>query len=324
MSGTDKLCTYFNRAWLDFTGRTLEQELGNGWSEGVHPEDLDRCYSSYAQAFDARQGFKLEYRLRRHDGEYRWILDCGVPRYSPDASFCGYIGSCVDISDLKLSQQEMEELSGRLIHAQEEERKRVARELHDNFGQRLVVLSMELAQHLSKPENPPQVEVFLRELSEKIKEISRAMNLTAHQLHSSHLEVLGLVSAVQGLCHEFSRQYGIEAEFIHSGMSFSISAEVALCLFRVVQEGLQNIAKHSGALSCRVEITGSREGVRLCISDSGLGFDPAQFKLKPGLGFVSMRERLRLVGGQITVESQPSRGTRLDIRVPLAAMTTAA
>ncbi len=324
MSGTDKLCTYFNKAWLDFTGRTLEQELGNGWTEGVHPDDLDRCCSGYAQAFDARREFKMEYRLRRYDGEYRWILDCGVPRYSPDRSFCGYIGSCVDISDLKLSQQEMEELSGRLIHAQEEERKRVARELHDDFGQRLVVLSMELAQHLSKPENPPQVEVFLRELSEKLKELSRAMNLTAHQLHSSHLEVLGLVSAVQGLCHEFSRQYGIEAEFSHSGMSFRISAEVALCLFRVVQEGLQNIAKHSGALSCRVEITGSREGIRLCISDSGLGFDPAQFKLKPGLGFVSMRERLRLVGGSINVESQPSRGTRLDVRVPLAAMTTAA
>lgn len=324
MSGTDKLCTYFNRGWLDFTGRTLEQELGNGWTEGVHPEDLDRCCSSYVQAFDARQKFKLEYRLRRHDGEYRWILDCGVPRYSPDASFCGYIGSCVDVSDLKLSQQEMEKLSGRLIHAQEEERKRVARELHDDFGQRLVVLSMELGQHLSQPGTPPQIDACLRDLSEKLKEISRAMNVTAHQLHSSHLEVLGLVSAVQGLCHEFSRQYGIEAAFIHSGMSLRLPAEVALCLFRVVQEGLQNIAKHSGALSCRVEIRGSREGVQLCISDSGIGFDPAQLRLKPGLGFVSMRERLRLVGGQITVESQPLRGTQLDIRVPFAAMTNAA
>ncbi|HEY6308784.1 MAG TPA: PAS domain-containing protein [Candidatus Angelobacter sp.] len=324
MSGTDKLCNYFNKGWLAFTGRTMEQELGDGWTEGVHPEDREGCFSSYAQAFDARQGFKLEYRLRRHDGEYRWIMDSGVPRYSPDGSFCGYIGSCIDITDLKLSQQEMEELSGRLIHAQEEERKRVARELHDNFGQKLVVLSMELAQHLSRPENPPQIEAWLRDLSEKLKEISRAMNVTAHQLHSSHLEVLGLVSAVQGLCLEFSRQYGIEASFSHSGMPFRVPSEVALCLFRVVQEGLQNIAKHSGALSCRVEITGSSEGIHLSISDSGIGFDSARLKLKPGLGFVSMRERLRLVGGQITVESQPNRGTRLDIRVPVAAMTTAA
>lgn len=324
MSGTDKLCTYFNRGWLDFTGHSLEQELGDGWAAGVHPEDLDRCLSGYTQAFDARQPFKLEYRLLRHDGQYRWIMDCGVPRYSPDGSFCGYIGSCIDITDLKLFQQEMEELSGRLIHAQEEERKRVARELHDNFGQKLVVLSMELAQHLSKPENPPQVEACLRGLSTQLKEIARAMNVTAHQLHSAHLEVLGLVSAVQELCHEFSRQYGIEAAFSHAGMPSRVPAEVALCLFRVVQEALQNIAKHSGAASCRVELTGSDEGIQLCITDFGVGFDTARLKLKPGLGFVSMRERLRLVGGQINVESQPSQGTRLDIRVPLAAMTTAA
>ena len=324
MSGPDKLCTYFNKGWLDFTGRTVNEELGDGWIAGVHPEDRDPCMSGYIEAFDRRQDFKLEYRLRRHDGQYRWIMDCGVPRFSPDGSFLGYIGSCIDISDLKLSQQEMEELSGRLIHAQEEERKRVARELHDNFGQKVIVLSMELAQHLSKPENPPQVEACLRSLGGQLKEIARAMNVTAHQLHSSHLEVLGLVSAVQGLCHEFSRQYGIEAVFQHTHVPSRIPGEIALCLFRVVQEGLQNIAKHSGARSCQVELAAFDEGIQLSISDSGVGFDTSRLKLKPGLGFVSMRERLRLVGGQITVDSRPSQGTRLEIRVPLATMTTAA
>jgi PAS domain S-box-containing protein len=324
MSGSDKLYTYFNRGWLNFTGRTLEQELGEGWTASVHPEDLERCLSGHGKAFEARSEFKLEYRLRRRDGHYRWIMDYGVPRYCPDGSFCGYIGSCIDISDLKASQQEMEDLSGRLIHAQEEERKRVARELHDNFGQRLVVLSMELAQHLAKPDTPAHVEAWLRDLSANLTEISRAMNVTAHQLHSAHLEVLGLVSAVQGLCHEFSRQHGIEVTFRQANMPSTVSSEVALCLFRVLQESLQNIAKHSNALTCRVEITGSGEGIDLCIADSGVGFDVARLKLKPGLGFVSMRERLRLVGGQINVESQPSRGTRLNIHVPLAAMTTAA
>jgi PAS domain S-box-containing protein len=324
MSGADQLCTYFNKGWLDFTGRSLEQELGNGWTAGVHPEDLDRCLNIYAQAFEARRDFKMEYRLRRHDGEYRWVMDCGVPRYSPDKSFCGYIGTCIDVTDLKRSQQEMEELSGRLIHAQEEERRRVARELHDNFGQKLVVLSMELAQHLSKPENPPQIEACLRDLSEKLKEVSRAMNVTAHQLHSSHLEVLGLVSAIQGLCHEFTRQYGIEAAFSHTAVPSRVPADIALCLFRVVQEGLQNVAKHSCARTCSVELMGTREGIHLRVSDSGIGFDTARLKLKPGLGFISMRERLRLVGGEITVDSKPSEGTLLDVHVPLASMTTAA
>jgi PAS domain S-box-containing protein len=324
MSAVDKLCTYFNKGWLAYTGRTLEQEIGDGWTAGVHPEDLARCMSTYSQSFDDRKEFKLEYRLRRHDGEYRWIMDCGVPRFLSDGSFCGYIGSCIDIADLKRSQQELEDLSGRLIHAQEEERKRVARELHDNFGQRLTVLSMELAQRLAAPHTPAQVSDCLHEISDKLKEISRAMNSTAHQLHSAHLEVLGLVSAVQGLCDEFSRQYGINASFRHHTMPAHIPSDVALCLFRIVQEGLQNVAKHSGALSCEVTLEGSREGLRLVIKDPGIGFDPARLKMKPGLGFVSMRERLRMVGGEMTVESSPQRGTELSVRVPHASMTTAA
>lgn len=104
MSGTDKLCNYFNKPWLDFTGRTLEQEMGNGWAEGVHPDDFQRCLNTYVNAFDARQKFKMEYRLRRNDGEHRWLLDTGVPRFAPTGEFLGYIGSCVDIHDRNLAE----------------------------------------------------------------------------------------------------------------------------------------------------------------------------------------------------------------------------
>ncbi|MBD2725080.1 PAS domain S-box protein [Nostoc sp. FACHB-892] len=105
MSGTDKLCNYFNKPWLDFTGRTLEQEMGNGWAEGVHPDDFQRCLDTYTNAFDARQKFQMEYRLRRNDGEYRWLFDTGVPRFAPTGEFLGYIGSCVDIHDRNLAQE---------------------------------------------------------------------------------------------------------------------------------------------------------------------------------------------------------------------------
>jgi PAS domain S-box-containing protein len=109
LSGRDKLPTYFNKPWLDFTGRPVEEELDNGWAENVHPEDLQRCLETYTQSFDQREEFRMEYRLRRRDGEYRWILDLGVPRFNQDNSFAGYIGIGVDVNDRRLAEEKLNE-----------------------------------------------------------------------------------------------------------------------------------------------------------------------------------------------------------------------
>jgi len=127
MSGADKLRTYFNRPWLEFTGRSLDAEMGNGWAEGVHPEDLSQCLDTYTKAFDLHVPFQMEYRLRRSDGEYRWIFDSGVPRFSAEGFFAGYIGSAIDITERKLAEEALSMVGRRLIEAHEEERTWIAR-----------------------------------------------------------------------------------------------------------------------------------------------------------------------------------------------------
>ncbi|MEI6277857.1 MAG: PAS domain S-box protein [Verrucomicrobiae bacterium] len=119
-SGIDKKCNYFNRVWLDFTGRSLEQELGDGWTEGVHPDDLDSCFRTYVEAFDRRTPFNMDYRLRRHDGEYRWLQDQGTPRYSSDGDFLGYIGHCLDITDRKQTEEFLRESESRYAQLAEQ------------------------------------------------------------------------------------------------------------------------------------------------------------------------------------------------------------
>src|SRR5215468_11114265 len=114
MAAVDKLCTFFNKRWLEFTGRSLEQEMGNGWAEGVHREDLQKCLKTYTEAFDARKPFVMQYQLKRNDGEYRWISDHGVPRYDADGAFAGYIGSCVDITDLLAQQRALHQFEERV------------------------------------------------------------------------------------------------------------------------------------------------------------------------------------------------------------------
>jgi len=318
MAGTDRLCTYVNQPWLEFTGRPLEAELGNGWAEGVHNEDMKRCLETYSQAFDQRQSFAMEYRVRRNDGEYRWIFDTGVPRFDPGGSFAGYIGSCLDITDRKLAEDALASVGRRLIEAHEEERTWIARELHDDIAQRIALLAVELERFDHQaPDSAVDMREYVQHARQRISDLGQDIQALSHRLHSSKLEYLGLLTAAKSFCRELSEKRKVRIEFIHSDVPAGIPKEISLCLFRVLQEALQNAVKHSADLNFTVEVHGTNEGISLTVSDSGIGFDWQYAMNRRGLGLISMRERLRLVDGELSIQSAPGRGTSVLARVPL-------
>ncbi len=317
MSGPDKLCNYFNQPWLDFTGRSLEAELGNGWSERVHPQDLTDCLDIYTRAFDLRESFKMQYRLQRHDGEYRWLLDIGVPRLNPDGSFAGYIGSCIDVTEGKLAEEALASVGRRLIEAHEEERTWVARELHDDINQRIALLAVQFDQWGNHLPNSGIEVPGIRQVRQQLFDLGKDVQALSHRLHSSKLEYLGIVSAASGFCKELSEQQKVEINFSHSGIPRSVPKEISLSLFRVLQEALQNAVKHSGERHFRVELHGTSREIQLTVNDIGVGFDPQDAIGRHGLGLISMRERLQLVGGQFSIESKPGGGTTIRAGVPL-------
>lgn len=316
VAGADKLCTYCNQQWLDFTGRTMEQEIGNGWAEGVHPEDVERCLEIYNNAFDRRDGFTMEYRLRRADGQFRWVFDTGAARFSPGAGFLGYIGSCLDITERRASEEALANLSGQLIRAREEECARIARELHDDVNQRMALVSIELEQLGQKPDTPDELRRQLKGLLSEISETSTEIHRMSRDLHPSKLVHLGLVPTLKSLFEELHQRHGLRIKFKGGNLPSNISQDVSLCLYRTVQECLNNVIKHSGAEACAVELRQGVNEIRLRVSDSGAGFDIESPSIQKGLGLISMRERLRLVGGSISIDSKPSLGTKIDARVP--------
>jgi PAS domain S-box-containing protein len=331
MSGPDKLCTYCNKPWLDFIGRPLERQLGDGWSEGVHPDDLQSCLQTYGRAFDARQAFRMEYRMQRFDGQYRWVLDTGIPRFRSDGAFEGYIGSCIDITDqkqveetlrareqsLRQTREGLRKLAGKLLRAQEEERRRIGREMHDDWTQRLAVLSIDLAKLDRQLGAPQTARPLLHMMQQQLAKLSEDVHALSRQLHPSILDDLGLVDALRSECASFSRREGITVDYRPETLPASIPRDIALCIYRVAQEALRNIAKHAGVNRARVALGGTPQEILLRVQDRGAGFDPDGQRSHPGLGLSSMEERAHLLQAELTVTSAPGQGTTIALRIPL-------
>jgi PAS domain S-box-containing protein len=575
ISGSDKRCTYFNKPWLDFTGRPLEAEIGDGWAEGVHAADLQQCLDAYVRAFDRRDSLRMEYRLRRHDGEYRWVLDNAAPLFDPGGSFAGYMGACLDVTELRRAEAErnvandrlrlamesgksvgfdwdlktsrvtrfgdlpaffgipsnihvgqveefrrsvhpedrglvwkaigdarenrspyaaefrmvspngtvrwvaakgqfyysaagdpermlgivvditdrkdteealrrkeaelteaqrlagvgswqwdpetdtvvwsrelyrmagrdpslpalsykehsqlytretwdrlqgaveaalrtgapyelvlemvradgthrwvsargdaqrdstgqiarlrgtvqditerrraeeaLSSVNGRLIEAQESERARIARDLHDNIGQRLALLSvvLENVKRVLPDSSDGALARSLEALQQQTGEIVTEVQALSHELHPPRLLYLGVVAAMRGFCGELSGQRGVEIDFRAEDVPGGVPPDVSLCLFRVLQEALHNAVRHSRVRHFDVHLRGNGNTVDLTVRDEGVGFDVDAANRGFGLGLTSMRERLKLVGGELFIESHLTRGTTVVARTPV-------
>ena len=216
--------------------------------------------------------------------------------------------------------EDLKALGGRLLNAQEEERTRIARELHDDFSQRLAVQCIELEQlHNDLPESEAEKRARALTILKETKEMSADIRSLSHQLHSSRLELVGLVPALSGLCEEITKKYKIAVRFTEPEFPPNLRKDVELCLFRVAQEALANIVKHSQASSAHIELRANANGVRLHISDPGKGFDPDLKRTSAGIGLMSMSERLRLFGGRFSVHSELMRGTEVLAEIPISA-----
>jgi signal transduction histidine kinase len=212
-----------------------------------------------------------------------------------------------------------------LIEAQEEERARIARELHDDINQRLALLAIKLQSlQQSLPASVAEIRHAIAEASTETEGLGNDIQALSHRLHSSKLEYLGLASAAGGFCRELSDRQGTEIRFHSESIPKDLPREISLCLFRVLQEALQNAIKHSGSRYFQVSLNGGPSGVELTVRDSGIGFDPEVARRGSGLGLTSIRERLKLVNGKLFIDSQSQCGTTILARVPLSPKTKSA
>jgi PAS domain S-box-containing protein len=318
MAGRDGLCDFFNQSWLHFTGRALEEEVGNGWAEGVHAEDFSRCMQVFLEAFVAHRPFAMEYRLRRHDGEYRWILDQGAPRFEGD-EFVGFIGSCVDITP----QREARDALGQLNQVLEQrvrdrtalaaERETLLREVHHRVKNDLQLISSLLAMHGREFGDAGPAQAF-EHCQERVQAIARVhehmyQSIDLHEMcFSEHLRALALEVRATG-----APPAGVEL-VLDIGENVMLGVDQAIPCAMVVHELLVNAFKHafpqgrrgSVRVSCRDEGNGN---VAVSVDDDGIGMTSLTGAHGTGLGWTLIDAFVRQLGAKL--EFDISHGTRV-------------
>jgi PAS domain S-box-containing protein len=280
----------------------------------IHPDDRPKFIATIAALTPENPTAEVIYRARGSDGTLLWLKSSGRGFFDSERRMLRVIGMVADITDLKRAEESVAEMTRKLIEAQEQERARIGRELHDDINQQLAMLSVELEQ---LQHNPSEFQNRIQELRKQTSEILSDVQALSHDLHSSKLDYLGVVAGIRSWCKEFGERQTLDIDF-RGDVSSPLPRELGVTLFRVLQEALQNVVKHSGATRVEVQLREDSSWVHLLISDSGKGFDLEAASQGRGLGLTSMRERVRLMNGTMAIDSMPMGGTNIHVRVPHA------
>ena len=314
------LFTYVSHVSQASWGYRPDEVVGRMHFYDIHPEEGREAFKAAVFAVVEReQPFRdVVHAMETKDGRIAWGSTIGVPLLNADGTLRGYRGSCTDITERKLAEEALSGMSLKLLEAHEQERARIGRELHDDIVQRLALLAVQLDQvQQDIPDSRSELSRRIGDLRNQTIDITNDVQLLSHELHSSKLEYLGIVEATKNFWREFGEGQRVEIHFQSHDMAAALPTDLSLPLFRVLQEALRNAAKHSGVKSFEVKLWGGAEDVQHTVSDLGVGFDSEATTKGTGLGLTSMQERLRLVGGELSINSHPKRGTTIHARVRL-------
>lgn len=352
MSALDSNCYFFNKPWLDFTGRTLDQEVGAGWCEGVHFEDFQHCLDTYLDHFNARQPFRMRYRLRRHDGQYRWLLDTGVPRFSPDNTFMGFVGSCIDIQEMVEASEALANLNATLERRVEERTAQLAdanREL-ENFAYsvshdlRAPLRQIGSYAELIRKELPGELvhgtlERYLGFLSEGaeraqalVRDVLEFSRVSGAGLQPQRVAIAPLVAEVQRMLRTENRQSPVHWEIGELPEVTGDRTLLRLVFQNLLENALNFTARRPEAV---IRVLHSEQGGEhvFSVADNGIGFEPSQahrlFQLfqrlhaqeecgGSGIGLANVARIVKRHGGRVWAEGQTGEGATFYFTLPLA------
>jgi PAS domain S-box-containing protein len=301
---------FLRRPLNEIVGRPIVDVLGKDVFEALSPY-FERALAGEKASYEAEVSFEGIGR--------RWISASYIPAFDPAGNVNGWVGIAVDVTDRKRAEAIVSSFSQRLIQAQEQERATIGRELHDDVNQRIALAMLHLDALISEVTVSSEAKSEITGVIKQLRELAGDIQALSYRLHSSKLEQLGLRGAAASFCREVSAKHKVKIEFQSKDIPESLPHEISLCLFRVMQEALQNSTKHSGSTHFQVSLTGGSDEVQLMVKDSGKGFDPQEALNAKGIGLASMKQRLKLVNGQLSIQTEPGHGTAIFARVPFHA-----